>query len=204
MPQIQNKKELLVRTILRNGREVLVRQVRPEDKPLFLDGFAELSSNDRYLRFFQHVPILDEKMLLQLTDLDHIKQEAVGALDISSPTIRPIGVARYVARETDLETAEFALTIASDRQGEGLGRVLLNVLAERAVENGFKYFSGLVLPQNTKMIKMFNGFDGVKKQLFDKNLEFKIPLPLTGNVSIIRQNANNDTKFTVKAAKRTG
>ncbi|MDJ0613229.1 MAG: GNAT family N-acetyltransferase [Rhizobiaceae bacterium] len=174
--------EVMLRTALRNGREVAIRQVRPEDKQLFIDGHAELSPEDRYLRFFQHMPSLDDKLLKQLTELDHVEREAVGALDISKSNPKPIGVARYVAKQSNSDTAEFALTVASDYQGEGLGKLLLKVLADRAVANGFKYLSGLVLPQNTKMSKMLSKYEGVTKELIDKNLEFTIPLPLTGRV----------------------
>ncbi|MEL7430640.1 MAG: GNAT family N-acetyltransferase [Pseudomonadota bacterium] len=174
----------MVRTFLRTGREILIRQVFPEDKHLFVEGLAGLSNQDRYLRFFQHMPSLSEKMLHQLTELDHVTQEAFGALDISTGVAKPVGVARYVARDGEPGNAEFALTVASSMQGEGLGALLLDVLADRAVENGFHTFSGLVLMENTRMIKLLNRFFGVKKKMVDHNLEFSIPLPLVESAAL--------------------
>lgn len=168
----------MVRAFLRNGREILIRQVLPEDKNLFVEGLAGLSNQDRYLRFFQHMPSLSETMLRQLTELDHVTREAFGALDISTGTAKPVGVARYVARDGEPGSAEFALAVASSMQGEGLGSLLFKVLADRAVENGFHTFSGLVLMENTGMITLLNRFTGVKKKMIDYTLEFTVPLPL--------------------------
>src|SRR5213592_1331250 len=49
---------------LRDGSLVLVRPVRPDDKPLFVAGFEHLSDESRYLRFMGH------KKALSLRDLE--------------------------------------------------------------------------------------------------------------------------------------
>ena len=49
-----------------------------------------------------------------------------------------VGVARYVRLDEDPEEAEFAIAIADDWQGRGLGRVLLGELVDAARADGLR------------------------------------------------------------------
>src|SRR5215216_5964394 len=57
---------------LPDGSEVLIRPVRPEDKPLFLAGWAKFGEESRYRRFMGYKTRLTSRELEFFTDLDHV------------------------------------------------------------------------------------------------------------------------------------
>src|SRR5680860_710762 len=56
---------------LEDGTTLVIRPIRPEDKPLLLDGFNRLSERSRYFRFFTKLPTLSDNQLHYLTEVDH-------------------------------------------------------------------------------------------------------------------------------------
>ncbi len=60
----------------------------------------------------------------------------------------PIGTARYVCLDDRPGVAEIAVTIADGWHEHGVGTALLDVLAERAVEEGVERFLAICLPSN--------------------------------------------------------
>ena len=70
-----------------------------------------------------------------------------------------VAVGRYDRIEP--HSAEVAFNVSDSHQGTGLASVLLEHLAAAARERGINSFTAEVLPQNTKMIKVFTetGFD---------------------------------------------
>ncbi len=137
---------------LRDGSTAVIRPVEPEDAGLLVDGFEALSDRSRYARFLTAVPRLPRHWVQELVDLDHRDREALGALD--AQTGDGVGVARYVRLEDDPQEAEFAIAIADDWQGRGLGRILLGELVEAARANGLLRLSGDVLAANDRMLEL--------------------------------------------------
>ena len=107
------------RIALRDGSEVLIRQVQSTDAPLLAEGFARLSPASRWMRFLTPKKELSPAELSYLTDLDHRDHEALGALDRSDG--RGVGIARYIRQADDPQAADIAVTIIDDWQGRGLG-----------------------------------------------------------------------------------
>lgn len=138
---------------LRDGSEVLVRAVRPDDKPLFVAGFSSLSPASVRGRFLASRPALNVHELAFFTELDHVDHEAVGALDAASR--EAVGVARYVRERERPHVAEAALTVADAWQGRGLGGKLLRRLRDRAVDNGIRCFTALLFADNAPMLALF-------------------------------------------------
>ena len=79
---------------LRDGAQVDVRPVEPEDRAALAEGFERLSPESRYRRFFGPMPRLSDRDLDYLTRVDHHDHEALVAVD--ALTGDGIGVARYV------------------------------------------------------------------------------------------------------------
>src|SRR3954451_14656825 len=124
---------------LRDGAEVLVRPVRPEDKPLFGAGWSHLSDASVYKRFLVPRDALTVDELAFFTELDHVDHEAIGALDPVSG--EGVGVARYVRDRERPHVAEAAVTVVDAWQHRGLGSRLLRRLCARAAENRIKVFT---------------------------------------------------------------
>jgi len=136
---------------LRNGSWIELREVRPDDKVALADGFAKLSPESRYRRFFSSLDHLSATDLAYLTEVDHHDHEAVIALDLDGG---PVGVARYV-RGDEPDTAEVAVVVVDGWQELGAGTALLERLAARATENGIKRFVALILQENAEAIELF-------------------------------------------------
>src|SRR4051812_16863371 len=126
---------------LRDGARVLVRPIAPDDRAALAAGFARLSPESRFRRFLSPKRQLTEHDLDVLTRVDHHDHEALVALE--AETGEGIGVARFVRTRPD--RAEPAVVVADDWQGRGVGTLLLDLLAERAWEEGIRTFSATLL-----------------------------------------------------------
>src|SRR4051812_46620233 len=133
LDRVEQASELVV---LRDGSEVLVRPVRPEDKPLFIAGWAELSQETVYRRFLQSRDPLSVEELALFTELDHVDHEAIGALAEG----RGVGVARYVRDAARPHAAEAAVVVVDAWQGRGLGGKLLRRGGGRGGGEGIRGF----------------------------------------------------------------
>jgi RimJ/RimL family protein N-acetyltransferase len=136
---------------LRDGRRVLLRPLRPEDRELYLRGFEHLSAHSRYMRFFSPKLRLSETEIRYFVEVDHHAHEAIAAIDLVSG--EGIGVARYV-RDGEAGAAEVSITVVDEFQGQGLGEVLLLFVAERAAEEGIDRLRAMVLGDNHRMLNL--------------------------------------------------
>jgi GNAT superfamily N-acetyltransferase len=134
---------------LRDGSQVLISRLTPADAPLVADAFARLSEESRRLRFLGPKPTLSAAELRYLTEVDGHRHEALGALD--PETGRGIAIGRFVRQAQDPGRAEVAIAVADEWQRRGLGRLLLERLADRAREEGVGSFTALVSVDNRNM-----------------------------------------------------
>lgn len=133
------------RVLLRDGSEVTLRQIEPEDREAIRASFERMGPDSRYTRFLSPIAELTESQLDYLTDVDHHDHEAVVAVGDDGSGL---GVARYVRLEHDGPRAEVAVAVIDDWQGNGVGSALLERLSERAREDGVEVFTAAVLADN--------------------------------------------------------
>ncbi len=135
---------------LRDGTQVLLRPVRPDDAPRLQRGFERLSPISRYRRFLGPKKELTDNELAYLTHVDGVKHFALVAirLEVTRET-DGLGIARFVT--TAPGVAEPAVAVIDEMQGKGLGRVLVERLHEAAIERGIVRFTAEVLETNTPM-----------------------------------------------------
>lgn len=140
---------------LRDGSAAHLRPILPTDADALQDFHQRQSEHSRYLRFFAAMPKLSRRDLERFTNVDHADRVALVAL----VGAEIVAVGRY--DRTEPHSAEVAFNVSDSRQGTGLASVLLEHLAAAARERGINEFTAEVLPQNTKMIKVFTetGFD---------------------------------------------
>ncbi|AXK44979.1 GNAT family N-acetyltransferase [Brachybacterium saurashtrense] len=140
---------------LRDGSAAHLRPILPSDAEALQDFHQRQSEHSRYLRFFAPMPRLSSRDLTRFTHVDHM--DRVAFVVLAGQEI--IAVGRYDRVEP--HTAEVAFNVSDSRQGTGLASVLLEHLAAAARERDINRFTAEVLPQNTKMIKVFSdtGFD---------------------------------------------
>jgi GNAT superfamily N-acetyltransferase len=141
------------RVRLRDGGEVIIRAVRPEDKPLFVRGWERFGDESRYRRFMGVKQRLSTAELSFFTEIDHVDHEAIGALAADSG--EGLGVARYVRDADRPHAAEAAVSVIDAMQGRGLGGLLLRRLCDRAAQNGIRVFTARLLTSNHSMLHLF-------------------------------------------------
>lgn len=169
--------EWAYRTKLRDGREVLLRSIRPSDRQRLVDGLRRLSPASRYLRFHAQVEQLNDAQLDYLTDVDHHDHEAIVALDLSDLEVPGVGVARYIREPYEPTVAEAAITVADEYHGQGAGTILLGALAARAREAGIEVFRNYVLDGNHAMFEVFNHLGAEREREADGlwRVDLKVP-----------------------------
>jgi RimJ/RimL family protein N-acetyltransferase len=142
---------------LKDGTPVTIRPIRPDDKPLLVDGLGRLSEESRYRRFMSPIHAFTEDQLRYLTEVDYHDHFAWVALHGERPDLG-LGVTRYVRLPDRPDVAEVAVTVVDGYQGRGLGTILLAVLARTALANGIHRFHGDVLTVNTPMRRLLRRF----------------------------------------------
>ena len=157
--------------ILRDGTSVHLRAIRPEDRAELARGFAELSPEAVYFRFFRAKRRLNDDELTAFTELDFAQRAALVATLRVGNEERIIAVARYAVTDDSARPphrAEVAFTVGDVFQGRGLGTLLLEHLAIIARANGIAEFEADVLGENNRMLRVFarSGFR-VKRSLAD-------------------------------------
>ena len=139
---------------LRDGTEIQLRPLRPEDEPLLQDLAAHMSPEDLRLRFFAAVRGLSHAVAERLAHVDYDRAMALVALKDEVA----LGVARFHA-ELDPQIklgrrAEYAIAVRSDWKGRGLGYLLMTRLIAVAQEWGVGELVGQVLSENHRMLAM--------------------------------------------------
>jgi RimJ/RimL family protein N-acetyltransferase len=159
---------------LRDGSQVLIRQVQSTDAPLLADGFDRLSARSRQTRFLGGKKKLSAAELRYLTDVDHHDHEALGAVNHLDG--RGVGIARYIRHAEDPQAAEIAVTIVDDWHDRGLGTELLTQLAGRARQEGIRRFTALVAADNVAMARLLQNMSASLVRRESSTLEYQITL----------------------------
>ncbi|MNL01683.1 Acetyltransferase Pat [compost metagenome] len=138
---------------LRDGREVLVREIAEDDKAGLLAAFDRLSADARYTRFMAAMQQLPEAMLEHATHPSAECELVLVAIATKGKAPSIVGGARYAAAPGN-DTCEFAVTIVDDWQALGLASRLLSVLIDTARRRGYRSMEGYVLSSNTAMRRL--------------------------------------------------
>jgi acetyltransferase len=134
---------------LRDGAEIQLRPLKPEDEPLLEDLAAHMTPEDLRLRFFAAMHGLGHALAWRLSHIDYDRAMALAALKDGVA----LGVARFHA-EPDRRRAEYAIAVRSDWKGRGLGYLLMTRLIAVAREWRIGELSGQVLAENHRMLQM--------------------------------------------------
>lgn len=143
--------------LLRDGRQVLIRAIRPADKSILEDEMRHLSPDSRYFRFFIPKRKLTEQDLKDLTEIDFVNHVGLLASVISDGYLVPAGVGRYIRLpgENKDQAAELGFEVKDEFQGMGIATVLLRHLTDIARHAGLQFFKAYVMADNIKMRHVF-------------------------------------------------
>ena len=166
---------------LSGGGEYTVRPVRPDDAQMLQALVQSLSPQSRYFRYISSMKQLPPSMLARFTLIDYdremalvaiLKERTPGADGELVATERIVGVSRYITNP-DRSSCEFALVVADDFSGRGLGSRLMLSIMEVARERGLSEMEGLVLANNPGMLKLMRSL-GFSAKSFPEDPDFKL------------------------------
>lgn len=141
--------------LLRDGRSIHIRAIRPDDKARLLEHFQHLSARSVYFRFFNAKRRLDDEELRRFTELDFENGVGLVATLVLDGREQIIGVGRYFVLAEDRRRAEIAFAVRDDHQGLGVGTLLLEHLGRIARAAGITEFQADVLGENNQMLEVF-------------------------------------------------
>ncbi len=164
------------RVVAKDGSDILLRPILPEDEPLHADFISSVSKEDLYKRFFSDVGEFNHEALANLTQIDYDREMAFVATQQKQGKEVIIGVARALADSENID-AEFAVLIRSDLKGLGLGRVLMEKIIDYCRLRGTKQLSGMTMPTNRGMLMLAQklGFE-LDVQFEDGVADMRLPL----------------------------
>lgn len=141
------------RTVLRGGRQVLVRPVQLTDEPRLQAMFYRLSDESTYRRFLCHKRTHSHEEMQRLVDVDYEASVALLVVSAEEPE-EILGMARYdVDPATGL--ADIAFVVRDECQGQGIGSLLMRRMTEIAKRSGLQGFEADVLLGNQAMLRVF-------------------------------------------------
>jgi len=141
----------------KDGPEVLIRPIQPEDEPLMVAFHKTLSERSVYYRYFTPLK-LDERVkherLTRMCFIDYDREIALVAerKDASTGQREVWGVGR-LSKIIGTTEAEFAIIVSDKYQKQGLGTELLERLVQIGRDEKLTRIKGGILPENHEMQK---------------------------------------------------
>jgi RimJ/RimL family protein N-acetyltransferase len=142
---------------LKNGLQVTIRAIRPEDRDNFLAAFNELDERSIYLRFFTDNKSFSDKEMDEAVDVDFVKTVALVTCIKDHDGEKIIGGGRFFVYgdANPPEKAEVAFMVSNDYQILGIAGLMFRHLTGIAREMGIKAFYAEVMAGNTGMLTVF-------------------------------------------------
>lgn len=162
---------------LRDGTLAVIRPAAPADAPAIQAMVRSLSPTSRYSRFFSGVQEVSPEWLTRFSHAEPRGDVSLLASVLCDGKETLVGMGQYAANPYP-ERCEFALVIADEWQGRGLGRRLLRNLECLAREAGFERIEGEVLAHNSTMLGLAHVLGYHVRRVPESALFLHVSLPL--------------------------
>lgn len=134
-----------------DGTAFTLRSIGPQDARIEQEFVRGLSEESKYFRFLCELRELSPEMLEHFTHPDPDRECALIVTIPRDGSEEEIAVARYALNPDD-ESCEFAIVVADDWQGKGIGSRLMRSLMEHGARRGLKRMDGYILASNVRML----------------------------------------------------
>lgn len=150
---------------LPNGREVLIRPIRPEDAEPLRASFPLLEPEEVRQRFLHSMKVLPDDVLEKLTRVNPKSEFALVAAEPLPPGDALVGAVARVTVDPDGEQGEFAILVSHYVAGLGLGRYLMTRLVKWSRGKKLRRLYGDVLEHNQPMLSLAESLGFVRESL---------------------------------------
>jgi len=170
---------------MRDGRQILLRPIKPEDEPMWLEMFQNFSEESIRNRFFQIIKDTPHETRIRYTNIDYDREIAIVPELNENGKRKILGVVR-VGIEPNGKAGEIAFIVADAWQCLGLGTKMVDYAIEIAKDMKIETLYAIMLPDNFRAISLMKkmGFtitypqdDTAKGTLSLKEEEPKIECP---------------------------
>ncbi len=151
---------------LRDGREVLLRPIKPEDEPLWLEMFQNFSEESIRYRFFQIIKDTPHEVRVRYCNIDYDREIAIVPELTEGGRRKILGVVR-VSLEPDQKSGEMAFIIADPWQGLGLGTKMVDHVIEICKDMGIETIYAIMLPDNVRALSLMKKMGFTLKYMED-------------------------------------
>ncbi|MDZ4121472.1 MAG: GNAT family N-acetyltransferase, partial [Candidatus Cloacimonadaceae bacterium] len=145
---------------LNDGTEVLLRPIKPEDEPMWLQMLGSCSRESIYQRFRYFFFWDSHQIATRYCFIDYDRELAIVAETLVNDKKQLIGVGRLVA-DPDHETVEYAVLVPDDWQNKGLGSLLTDFCMEISSRWNLQRVVAQTTTDNQRMLNVFRkrGFE---------------------------------------------
>jgi acetyltransferase len=140
---------------MKDGNQVIIRPIRPEDEPLIVKYHETLSDRSVYFRYLHMLSLnqrTEHERLTRICFIDYDREMALVVEQTNADTDEReiLGVGRLNKLHGSNE-AEFAILISDKAQGKGLGKKLLLDLIQIGRDEKLSRILGYIHPENMDM-----------------------------------------------------
>lgn len=139
---------------MKEGREVLLRPIKPEDEPMWREMLDACSRESLWFRFRHIFKETTHEMAARFCFIDYDRELAIVAEIEEDGQRKLIGVGRLVAG-ADPRDAEYAVLVADAWQDQRLGSLLTDYCLEIAEQWGVERVWAETTMDNPRMISIF-------------------------------------------------
>jgi acetyltransferase len=144
---------------LKDGTEVLLRPIKPEDEYLWLDMFKTFSEQTVRYRFFRIIRDTPHEMRTRYCNNDYDREVGIVAELEEEGKRRFLGVSRLIVEPGSQDSAEFAMVVSDKWHRQGLGTEFMKQTIYVARHKKLKKIHGVVLKDNLPMMNLVKEFN---------------------------------------------
>ncbi|MCL4430156.1 MAG: GNAT family N-acetyltransferase, partial [Chloroflexi bacterium] len=139
--------------VFESGQEVLLRPIKPEDEPMWLEMFQSLSEESIRYRFFQMLKDTPHEVRVRYCNIDYDREMAIVAEIVENGKRKILGVTR-LSIESDEKSGEIAFLVSDYWQGLGLGTKMVDYVLDIAKEKGMESVHAIILQDNYRALSL--------------------------------------------------
>ena len=151
------------------GETITIRPIKPVDERRVQEHFYNLDKDDVVSRFFREKTSFLRKDIDEILRIDYVKDLTLVALVGEFGFGKVVAVGEYLL-DPARNIAEVAFSVSRSYQGKGLGKILIQKLAEAARENGISGLVAYTAPENRGMIQLFKSLPFAVKSTIEDDM----------------------------------
>ena len=159
---------------LKDGTEVILRPIKPEDEPMWLELLGSCSKESIFSRFRYDFHYDAHEVATQFCYIDYDREIGIVAEVVENGKRKLIGVGRLIA-DLDHETVEYAVLITDSWQRKDLGKILTEYCMDIASKSDLQHIVAQTTRNNQAMISVF------------RKLGFKLNFNTDSSVEVSKQ-----------------